>query len=181
MKSKNGLSEVVSYVLLIVVGIGLSAIVFGFLQGFIPEKEFSCPDGLALIIKEVECIDPTSVNITFQNKGRFEIDGVYSRYASNSESVAVKYLKPKEKEGTINYGTINQISEDQGSQGFFYFGRVKSVPSALRPNKEYSQVFSYGIADTIAKVEIQPFLNLEDERKLGICEEKIISHEITCP
>ncbi|PIN95115.1 hypothetical protein COU53_01010 [Candidatus Pacearchaeota archaeon CG10_big_fil_rev_8_21_14_0_10_30_48] len=181
MKNKNGLSEVVSYVLLIVVGISLSAIVFVFLQGLIPEKEFSCPDGLALIIKETKCISPNLVNITFQNKGRFEIDGVYSRYANNLASVAVNPLKPEESSGTTNYGTINKISEDQGSQGFFYFGRVKSVPSALRPNKEYSQVFSYGIADTIAKVEIQPFLNLEDERKLGICEEKIISHEISCP
>ena len=177
MKNKNGLSEVVSYVLLIVVGISLSAIVFVFLQGLIPEKEFSCPDGLALIIKETKCLPSSnSINITFQNKGRFEIDVVYSRYANNLASVAVNPLVPNK-----DYGTINQISEDQGSQGFFYFGRVKSVPSALRPNKEYSQVFSYGIADTIAKVEIQPFLNLEDERKLGICEEKIISHEITCP
>jgi len=175
--NKKGVSAVVTYVLLIVVAIGLSAIVFGFLQALIQEPEFTCPEGLALVIKDVDCTStPTGqLYITFQNKGRFEIDGVYARYSNTPGAVSSTPLVPIRDSG--NTGGINEITDGQKEKGFFYFGR--SIPSPLRPNAEYTQLFRF-TSTKLEKIEIQPFLNLEDDRELGICEEKVITRTISC-
>ena len=177
MKNNKGISEVVTYVLLIVIAISLSAIVFAFLKGIVPKEQTSCPEGLSLIIKEGECIGTDKIYLTFQNKGRFKIDGIYSRYSDNENTAASNYLKPVSD--SLGEGPINQITEQQAGKGFLYFGRVYSLPSSLKPNREYKQLFEY--TGTLKKVEIQPFLNLEDERELAICEDKIIIHKINCP
>jgi hypothetical protein len=186
MFNKRALSQVVTYVLLIVVAIGLSVIVFNFLSGIVPQDQFSCPDGISLVIKDVSCEGSGKVSITFQNKGNFNIDGVYSRYSSIAGDATSKDLIPIDDDGPDgNPGTsddklINKITEDQANLnlGFLYFGRSYLIASPLRPNQEYTQLFSF--TGSLEKLEIQPFLNLEDEREVGICEDKIVSRTISC-
>ena len=175
MNSKKGVSQVVTYVLLIVTALGLSVVVFAFLQGFVPEPQFECPAGLSIVIKEIECVGSNQVDITFQNKGRFEIDGIYSRYSSGSDAVSANELKPIE---FLPGGALNDITTAQAANGFLYFGRNRIAPIPLKPTKEYTQRFSF--SGSLAKVEIQPFLNLEEERELGICEDKVVTREYTC-
>ena len=179
IKNNKGISEVVSYVLLIVIAIGLSAIVFAFLKGIVPKEQTSCPEGLSLIIKEAQCVGTNKIYLTFQNKGRFKIDGIYSRYSANENTAASSYLIPIDDSLPGGEGPINQITEEKASKGFLYFGRIYNVPSSLKPNQEYKQLFQYTL--TLKKVEIQPFFNLADERKLVICEDKIAIHKISCP
>ena len=178
MKNKKGLSEVVTYVLLIVTALSLSVIVFGFLQGIVPEEEESCPEGLGLIIKEVSCESGDEIYVTFQNKGRFKIDGVYARFAYEEDAVASLALVPLHDVG--NTGSLNKITEDNAGEGFMYFGRIYYVPSPLSPNANpYKQLFSYASEGSLEKIEVQPFLS-DEERNLVICEDKSVSYEISC-
>jgi hypothetical protein len=191
--NKKGLSEVVTYVLLIVIAMGLSAVVFAFLSNIVPEEKYECPEGLALTITEVDCESPIvnkQVYITFQNKGRFEIDGIYSRVAENKNDAPSIPLVPIADSTSVSdggSGGINLITQDEASKGFLYFGR--GSPSELRPNQEYKQLFSYEFKDppnneiplgSIEKIEIQPFVNVEDGRELGICEDKVITRSVSC-
>jgi hypothetical protein len=175
--NNRGVSEVVTYVLLIVTAISLSIIVFGFLQGIVPEDEESCPAGLGLVINEVKCESSNTVYITFQNKGRFKIDGVYARFSRDEGSVASEKLMPV---GDVN-NDLNRITEENADQGFMYFGHDYGVPRPLSPNADpYLQLFSYASAGSLERIEIQPFLS-GDDRNLIICEDKTISYEWACP
>lgn len=170
---KRALSEVVSYVFLIIIAIGLSIFVFIFLQKQIPEKKPECPDGLAIIIKEIKCGENEGeVYINFQNKGRFDIDGIYSRYSNDKNQVTDKPLVP--------VGNLNYISEEQASNGFLYFGTGTS-PVALRPNINYSQIFSFNNSgnNRLEKIQIQPFLG-RDTNEVIICEDKAVTYLISC-
>ena len=175
---KGGVSQVVTYVLLIVVAIGLSVMVFAFLQNIIPKEKFECPEGLSLIIRDVECVTLGVIKIDVANKGRFDIDGIYARYSNSIDQAASYDLLPDE-----NYGSINIITQGQKNKGlgFMYFGRSNPIP--LYPGADYTQHFDYGINGPInlKKIELQPFLNLEGERTLGICETKVVTREISCP
>ena len=176
--NNRGLSEVVTYVLLIVTAISLSIIVFGFLQGIVPEQEESCPAGLGLVINEVDCESGNTVYITFQNKGRFKIDGVYARFSESVDDVASEKLEPI---ADVN-NELNKITKENADKGFMYFGHIYDNPNPLGPNADpYKQLFSYAgdVPTRLEKIEIQPFLS-GDDRNLIICEDKTISYEITC-
>ena len=174
---KKALSEVVSYVFLIVVAISLSVIVYAFLQSTIPKSKLECSDSLGIIIKGVKCgLNPNQINITFENKGRFDIDGIYARYSNNTGGAASNPLIPI----SSSHGEINRITSDRANEGFLYFGGIYDTPIPLRANKEYTQIFQFNDGD-LKGFQIQPFLNDEKTRELIICEEKSISQEINCP
>ena len=84
-RDKRAVSEVVSYVMLIAIVIGLSVLVYAFLKVQIPKAEKTCEDGISIVIRSIQCDNTNNrVIIEFQNKGLFGIDGVYIRFANNS-------------------------------------------------------------------------------------------------
>ena len=175
---KRAVSQVVTYVLLIITALGLSVLVYAFLQGFIPEEKFICPENLALIIRTVRCDIPLKqgqILVDVSNKGNFEIDGVYARYSQLEGGVASNPLIPIDSE---DYGSINRITSDQAAGGFLYFGRLSDVPIPLRPGKNYTQLFSY--SGGLKKIEFQPFVNRGGNEELGICENKVVSRVVSC-
>ncbi|MEM3113242.1 MAG: hypothetical protein QXI33_02350 [Candidatus Pacearchaeota archaeon] len=165
-KNKKGLSEVVSYVLLIVVAVSLSVIVFNFLKSQISGEKIECPDGVSLIINEYACETASSkINITFQNKGNFNIDGTYINYANISNGTTLYKLN------------ISGASNDLSSSGFMYFG--VHIPSSLRSGERFKQEFYYGDHKEIKKIRLIPFIN--DEKKgLLICEKSTLVQDISC-
>lgn len=174
MNNKKALSEIVSYVLLIVVAMSLSIVVFAFLSNLVPEEKVSCNEGLSLIIRDFECRSGGEVLIEFQNKGNFKIDGIYIRGADGTTDAAVNLLSATTRGGLY---PINPITEQR--KGFLYFGR-ENFPLALAPNRNYPQTFDYGEYGALTKIQVQPFIN-DDEGNLIICEEKTITQEISCP
>ena len=79
--NKKGVSLIVSYVLLIVIGISIAGLVYSWLEFYVsPGQELNCDDGTSLIIKDYDysCVN-NYINITLQNKGRFTIDGYIIR------------------------------------------------------------------------------------------------------
>lgn len=87
INDKKGISEVVAYVLLIGISLSLATMVFFWLKGQLPKDvELSCDEGLSLNIRDYEysCSSPEELNVTIQNKGRFNAAGFILRV--NNES-----------------------------------------------------------------------------------------------
>ena len=85
LKNKRAISEVVSYVLLIILSLSLAIFVFNWLRGFVPSmNEAKCPDGVSLIIKDAVPVG-SNLTLTIQNRGRFTAEGYYLRANNATE------------------------------------------------------------------------------------------------
>lgn len=147
IKSKKGLSVMIGYIFLIVAVIVISFAVYQWMESYIPKENLKCPDGVELDIIEDSCAytsgGNTSLNLTFKNKGRFNILGYYI-YASNISDTETgedisKYLIEKGNEyylePGINFGTETnafKIGENDthkfNIQGEKNFRIIKIVP-----------------------------------------------------
>ncbi len=82
-RNKKGISEILGYVLLILVAVGIAGAVFSFLRASIPKEKVECPDGISLIVKEFKCAG-NYLNITLENRGLFSADGALIKIGSFS-------------------------------------------------------------------------------------------------
>jgi flagellin-like protein len=147
LKQKKALSEIVSYVLLIVIAVSLSVAVYAWLKVYIPKNTVECEDGVSLIIKDYSC-DTTSnkLTITFQNKGLYDIDGVYIKIANTSQGNTIYLPEPQ----------LNPFGPSK--PGFFYFG-VSGLVTGMSAN----QTFNYTRFSAVRKVQIQSFVLRNNE------------------
>src|SRR3989338_8510283 len=60
-ENKKAVSEVVSYVLLIVVAISLSIIVYAWIKIQLPKEIIECPEGVSVIIKDYQCNEQNNI------------------------------------------------------------------------------------------------------------------------
>jgi len=74
MVSKKGMSEVIGYVLLILIAIALSGIVFVFMQKSVPKDVEECPEGVSFIISDYYCANG-DLTIILSNRGLYTITG----------------------------------------------------------------------------------------------------------
>jgi len=162
---KKAVSPMIAYVLLIVIGISIAFLVYQWLKLQIPSQSEKCPEDVRIIIKSYECNQPDKINLIFQNKGLFNIDGVYARYSNNLGDVPAESLKPSE--------SSNSLTNEE--RGFLYFGI--GVPNPLAPDKTYNQTFQY--SGIIKRVQIQPFV-LSDDNKIILCSENTITDKVEC-
>lgn len=151
-KDKRGISEVMGYVILIIIAISLSIMVYSWLKGFIFQPEKKCSDELNIAIKEYNC-NSGIINLTLYNNGFFGIDGFLAR-VSNSSGKAIYFLMRNP----------NEI------ENFFL-----NPDKKLMPDKEYSIQFDYTKYGLIRKIEIQPFIIDKD---IVICSDKIVRQDI---
>jgi flagellin-like protein len=167
IKNKKGLSEVVSYVLLIVVAVSLAVIVYGWLKVQLPKEKPLCPDNIGIAIKSYNCnLVQKTVNITIENRGYFNIEGVNVKIANTSGGVAALPV-------TAISGAIAVNNE-----GFIYFNR------ALNPREEYFASYNYSIHNQIKKIQIIPFIfdkkTGSSQNQIILCTDNILSQEIQC-
>ncbi len=91
-KNKRGISEIVSYVLLVVLAISLASATYIWLQSYAknPLPEESCPEGVSVIVTNYSCYEPVKgdgeLNLTIKNNGRFNINGIIISYINNSNT-----------------------------------------------------------------------------------------------
>ncbi len=88
--NKRGVSEMVSYVLLIVISMSIATGVYFFLQGYVPKDKPECQEGVNMIVEQVQCASVSTQNllsISFQNRGLFKIDKAYIRIARDNRVV----------------------------------------------------------------------------------------------
>mgnify|MGYP000029404317 CR=1 FL=1 len=73
----------VSYVLLIVIAVGISSMLYSFLKLYIPKEKPECREGINIIIEDAQCQNKF-LTITLQNRGRFKINAAYIRIGNTS-------------------------------------------------------------------------------------------------
>lgn len=142
--NKKGLSELVSYVLLIVIALGLAAGVYTWMKSNVPSETESCDENTAIIVRDY-CLDAVAktISITFENKGYFDIKGV-----------AMKASKDVSQMPTIALQSTDEINSGS-TTGRYDFSE------ALIPQAITTVLFSYTnlITSILAKIRVQPFIN----------------------
>ncbi|MEK6888768.1 MAG: hypothetical protein AABW80_01530 [Nanoarchaeota archaeon] len=168
---KKGISEMISYVLLVIIAIGLSVLVFGYLTLYVPKDKPACIDGISLAIKDSSCIYESarsSLTLDFVNNGKFSVHAVYVRFGEENRSVRELINDPND--------LINNPSK-----GSFFFD-LTDPKQGLKPGESTQR--DYVISSNIVKnegkylVEIQPAVF--DEGDLVICENAVIIQKVTC-
>ncbi len=156
MRNKRGVSIIVGYVLLVVIALSLSLLVYAWLKSQIPREREKCPESISLIIEDYSCDKRgKTLDITFQNKGLFNVNGFIIRIRNVSDG----------KTYTLESG-------GGGIENFFVeAGKLK----ALKPNEKATQQFSYSKYGRLVEIEIEPFIT---EQGIVLCENAIISQEI---
>lgn len=176
MWNKKAVSEMVSYVLLVVIAIGLSVAVYGYLRVYVPKEKPACSEDIFLTIKDANCIrngDNVELNLVLSNKGLFKINAAYIRFAHESRKVrelinpgaaskgddANFYFNPADKEAGLNPG------EDWPSAGLKEFIIESPVQAVANPNNYI--------------IEIQPAV-LSEEFGIVACTNSIITQKVVC-
>jgi len=99
--NKKGVSEILSYILLIVLAIALSGAVFVWLNNYakhaVPEEK--CTESLDFTVS-YNCNNenyPNAIEIKIKNRGLFSIDGFSIKYANEKNGGAIYQFKDEEK------------------------------------------------------------------------------------
>ncbi len=161
IKNKRAISEVVAYVLLIVISLSIATSVYYWLKGQLPNDNNSieCEEGVRLNIREYNYNCSTKMfNLTVENRGLFNIDGFIVRV--NNETGK-----------TIGIYTLNKTGAVVNLSSRFYLNYNFSGPiTAEIPSKK--------IAGTLTFLEVQPLLLKKG--KLVFCENVISQQKIQC-
>ena len=90
---KKAVSLMVSYVLLVVIGIAISVFVYAYLKYYLPENRKECEVDTRVIISNVSCIASASdIRVDIENRGLFNISGVFVRFDTASGRAVKKQL-----------------------------------------------------------------------------------------
>lgn len=155
-KNKKGISEIIAYVLLVVMVISLASATFFWLQGYAknPLPEEACPEGVSVIITDSYCkIDNDGkgkLDLTIKNNGRFNLDGIIITFV-NDTSTNFEYKL---------YTATNQ-----------------EYPLEVTNETEINDL-PFKSSDTIKKIIIYPYIT--DEKGFNnLCENAISKVEIS--
>jgi len=166
-KNKRGVSEVVGYVLLVVIAIGLSIGVYSYLRVFVPKEKPECQEDIHLIVQGYSYHHTdlsTDLSITLANKGLFNISSAYVRL------------------GAINRTTRYPIGADKGKVNFGAgLGPGISFPLVDFTNDDFESLkeqFSSLILGEEMMLEIQPVV-LSAKGENVLCPNAVITQKIT--
>lgn len=168
---KRGISEVISYTLLILIAVILSIIAFAFLKLYVPKNKPECKAGISLMLEDVECIVSADVakrlfTITLQNTGTFKVDKAYVRIGQPNR-------KFKYDVGSILLGKNPHP---------LFIGTEKGLNpgKSLKLNLDIENPSINPIAEGTYILEVQPahYTKAEDINSLALCPP--ITETITC-
>jgi len=154
--NKKAVSEMVAYVLLIVIVMAIGSLVYAWVVFQMPKDSAKCPDDLSLIIKDYNC-SAKVLDLEVQNKGLFDIFGYYIRAANQSDRGRI-----------IMLGEIGIIGEP---------GRIKFNPK-LSSGESIVNRFDYKKYGNLTSIEIEPYL-LKD-KQIVMCKEGLLIRNLNC-
>lgn len=163
---KRGISEVVSYVLLIVVAITISAIVFAFLKLYVPKEKPECKEGINLIIENVTCVfdEDNQLNnrilITLQNRGLFKVDKAYLRIGKTGRQFRANL-------GSNPHALFNPDATEGLNPSESYAIQETILPSLINAEGEYI-------------LEVQPAHFTENKKISGLALCPPVNQVINC-
>ncbi len=152
--NKKAISEIVSYVLLVVLAVGLATATYFWLleqTNVIPED--ICPEGVSITVENYTCYDH-KIDLTLKNSGRFNVAGVRIKRINDTDTNFEYDLKTilNTANTPLNVTNIAKI------EGIVYEGTLK-------------------------KIRIYPYV-LDNSGKSYICEKavsEVIISEGKCP
>lgn len=166
-KSKKAVSEMIGYVLLITFAIILGAVVYAWMESYVPREAVECPDGVSVFIKYIKCENAgTDYNLTLNltNNGRFAIDAYYLRVSENPE---------------IEIGT-KPITELVSGNVDVVSGGIIIIPGQLQPGTDAETVvFKTGEA-YLAEVTPIRYEIIDGKNRMAICGEAKVKETISC-
>ncbi len=156
MIHKKGLSEIVSYTLLVVIAVGLSIAVYSYLSAYAPKDKPSCTQDVSLVISDAWCSfgNPSTLNLTILNKGLFKVDAAYIRFAAANRTV----------KSLINENDLYFLGSNVG----------------LNPGNSVSKQYATTIPNSpgLYGIEIEPAVVVNNQ--LTLCPNSIIDQLIKC-
>lgn len=151
-KDKRAISEIVSYVLIIVISLSLAVGVFSWMKLYIKEPPKECSEDVSIVIYDYICNSSTKmIDITFENRGLFKIDGFFI-HASN---------KTDATEATQKLNLEEVI-----------------FPSPMQPEEKVTKEFRFAQIGNITLISIEPF-KLIDKKKVA-CQKGFFKQKINC-
>lgn len=157
IQDKKGVSEIVSYVLLISITFAISGMIYAWLVFYVtPGQEIKCDEGISLTIRSYfyNCTLNT-FNITLQNRGLFDIDGYVIRVNNQTGSKIGVYTL--NKSGT-NISTGMTYADNYSNVGNLAGGKF--------------------LGGSIKFIEVQPFT--KQNGNLTVYCDNIAEQEIVC-
>lgn len=149
---KRAVSEIVAYVLIIVISLSLAVGVFSWMKLYIKEPAKECSEDVSLVIYDYVCNSSTKIiNITLENRGLFKIDGFFI-HASN---------KTDATEATMKLNLDEVI-----------------FPSPMQPEEKFTKNFRFAQLQTITLISIEPF-KIIDKKKVA-CQKGFYKQKINC-
>jgi len=144
LKNKKAVSDMVSYVLLIVIAMSIAAGVFSWLRFYVPSQTDSqaCNPDTAIAITDYSCSSSTKLlNLTIENKGYFSVSGFFIRGSNDSTKLPITNLE-----------TID------AQAGFVYIKGRYDIPNGFKPGAVIKSQFNYGPIGYVKRVQLQPYL-----------------------
>jgi len=164
MMNKKAISEVIGYVLLIVVGISIASIVGVWLRYQVPEDNSQklCPDDASIVIVDYNCsVSPTnvrSINITLKNKGYFSIDGFTLKFSDTAGGkIGIYNLGNKSDDANSIWGK-KLVPEEVYNFDYSLYN------NAFDENGQALHVAGLDRRNNIYLLEVQPFKVYKNER-----------------
>lgn len=166
-KGKKAVSVIVSYVLLISLVLGMSALVYAWLKSKVPglvPKE-NCPEGISLVLESYNCITGNGdgaqkyINLTVKNRGLHTVNGFVVKMSNSSRGLAGMY--PLCIVGITPCETGNNVI-------------IHNITPLGTADDTYAERFDYTERNTIKQIEIEPIW------KDIYCEKAIITQAVEC-
>ena len=184
---KKGVSQMIGYVLLIIIAISLSIAVFAFLKLYVPPASPECPEEVKLTIDAYTCEETATsgefeLTVTLTNKGLLRVYGVYIRMG-DSERTYKPLINTGEHLGE-EWGDLFFTGEDVGGNPMN--GYLNPYDSAKKPSQggQTQQLYLYnetGFTNGERELEIEPiYLGEEDDNQASVCETAIVRKIIMC-
>ncbi|MEM0465726.1 MAG: hypothetical protein QXW97_03445 [Candidatus Pacearchaeota archaeon] len=158
-ENKKALSEMVAYVILISIALGIALSVFSWMVIIAKgaNQTVECKEGTSVTLESVN-YNPADNNLFFsiKNNGRFNVNGVIIAVGNNSSKFIPYYFKPP-----IGAGT---------TRGHYDFGDFPLSPGDTKNDIKFYAESEYSCKDrTIRIVQIQPYI-INSKNKKIVCK-----------
>jgi hypothetical protein len=171
--NRKAISEIISYVLLIAIALGISVAVYTWMSTRVPIVSETCPEDISLQVKSYSCdksdTERKLLDINLKNNGNFNVDGFYIRTSNNLSTIPT--LLGLECGDCGSESTNAEMFLSQGGRFNFRY-ILGDLP--LAPGKDVLVEFKY--KDVIKKIQIEPFI--ESKNSLQICTDATINIEV---
>ena len=177
---KKGVSPLISYILLIVVGITMGLVIYGWLRTYVPAEVAKCDQDVSLQVTGYSYNCTTQIfNLGLKNNGRFNVGGYLIRATNNSSQDIAN----------VPLGRYYNGSEPLTVYSTSYMLIYRS--NALEPegildlnkNKFNLTLVSPNFQGRIAEVQITPVRIITNSRGANapaICGDATITEKIAC-